>query len=105
MLLIDIKHRHMIYSTPDETSHGGLIHVTFWAASGGVRRVPPIHIADTDQVWLELVSFRFVSFRLVWFGLVWLGLVWYGLVWFDMVWCGIVSLGLAWLGLAWFGLV
>lgn len=45
----DSPFRNMMYSTPDETSHGGLIHVTYWASAGGERRVPPASIADTGD--------------------------------------------------------
>lgn len=51
----DSPFRHMMYTMPDETSHGGLIHVTYWESAGGVRRIPPVWIAETggqryDQV-------------------------------------------------------
>lgn len=51
----DSPFRHMMYTMPDETSHGGLIHVTYWESAGGVRRIPPACIAETggqryDQV-------------------------------------------------------
>lgn len=52
----DSPFRHMIYSTPDETSHGGLIHVTYWASAGGIRRVPPVSIADTNQQEYDMVA-------------------------------------------------
>jgi len=51
----DSPFRHMMYTMPDENSHGGLIHVTYWESAGGVRRIPPSWIAETggqryDQV-------------------------------------------------------
>ncbi|CAN0562640.1 unnamed protein product, partial [Ectocarpus sp. 12 AP-2014] len=45
----------MIHSTPDETSHGGLIHITYWASTGGVALVPPASIADTNQKEYDMV--------------------------------------------------
>lgn len=51
----DSPFRNMIYSTPDETSHGGLIHVTYWASAGGVRRVPPTSITDTKRKEYDMV--------------------------------------------------
>ena len=45
----DSPFRHMMYTMPDETSqHGGLVHVTYWESAGGVRRIPPSGIADTN---------------------------------------------------------
>lgn len=55
--------RNMIYSVPDETSHGGLIHVTYWASAGGVRRVPPDAIADTNQKYDMVVDARFSTLK------------------------------------------
>ena len=55
----DSPFRHMMQSTPDatpaETSHGGLIHITYWASADGVRRVPPPSIADTNQTKFDMV--------------------------------------------------
>ncbi|CAM9838681.1 unnamed protein product, partial [Ectocarpus fasciculatus] len=51
----DSPFRNMIYSKPDETSHGGLIHVTYWASTGGVALVPPASIADTKQKEYDMV--------------------------------------------------
>lgn len=51
----DSPFRYMMHSTPDETSHGGLIHVTYWASARGVRRVPPPSIADTSQTKFDMV--------------------------------------------------
>lgn len=60
----DSPFRNMIYSTPDETSHGGLIHVTYWASTGGVRRVPPTSIADThNQEYDMVVDARFSTLQ------------------------------------------
>lgn len=50
----DSPFRNMIYSTPDETTHGGLIHVTYWGSAGG-RRVPPVSIAHTNQQEYDMV--------------------------------------------------
>lgn len=47
--------RYMMHSTPDETSHGGLIHVTYWASAGGVQRVPPASIANTNETKFDMV--------------------------------------------------
>lgn len=51
----DSPFRHMIYSTPDETSRGGLIHVTYWTSARGGRRVPPVSIADSNQQEYDMV--------------------------------------------------
>lgn len=51
----DSPFRYMMHSTPDETSHGGLIHVTYWATAGRVLRVPPPSIADTNQTKFDMV--------------------------------------------------
>lgn len=51
----DSPFRYMIHSTPDETSHGGLIHVTYWTSTGGVALVPPASIADTNQKEYDMV--------------------------------------------------
>ncbi|CAM9455743.1 unnamed protein product [Ectocarpus sp. 4 AP-2014] len=51
----DSPFRNMIYSKPDDTSHGGLIHVTYWASTGGVALVPPASIADTNQKEYDMV--------------------------------------------------
>lgn len=47
--------RYMMRSTPDEMSHGGLIHVTYWASAGCVKRVPPAWIAETNQTKFDMV--------------------------------------------------
>lgn len=59
----DSPFRNMIYSMPDETSHGGLIHVTYWASAGGVRRVPPASIAETNQKYDMVVDARFSTLK------------------------------------------
>lgn len=46
----DMENRYMINSTPDETSHGGLIHITYWMATGAGARVPPTSIIETEEV-------------------------------------------------------
>lgn len=51
----DSPFRYMMRSTPDETSQGGLVHVTYWASAGGIRRVPPACIADTNQTKFDMV--------------------------------------------------
>lgn len=51
----DSPFRNMIYSKPDETSHGGLIHVTYWASTGGVALVPPASIAETKRKEYDMV--------------------------------------------------
>lgn len=51
----DSPFRYMMHSTPDGASHGGLIHVTYWASAGRVRRVPPASIADTSQKKYDMV--------------------------------------------------
>ncbi|CAM9617791.1 unnamed protein product, partial [Ectocarpus fasciculatus] len=51
----DSQFRYMIHSTPDETSHGGLIHITYWASTGGMALVPPASIADTKQKEYDMV--------------------------------------------------
>lgn len=64
----DSPFRNMIYSMPDETSHGGLIHVTYWASAGGVRRVPPASIAETSQQYDMVVDARFSTLKVGWKG-------------------------------------
>ncbi|CAM9605202.1 unnamed protein product, partial [Scytosiphon promiscuus] len=51
----DSPFRNMIYSKPDESSRGGLIHVTYWASSGGVRRVPPATIVEDNHAKYDIV--------------------------------------------------
>lgn len=51
----DSPFRYMIHSTPDETSHGGLIHITYWASTGGIALLPPASIADTKQKDYDMV--------------------------------------------------
>eukprot|EP00903_Cladosiphon_okamuranus_P017946 g16513.t1 len=60
----DSPFRNMIYSMPDEKSHGGLIHVTYWASAGGVRRVPPVSITATNQKYDMAVDARFSTLKM-----------------------------------------
>ena len=56
--------RSVLYSTPDETTQGGLIHVAWWASAGGVQRVPPSSIAGTDpNEWDMVVDVRFSTLQ------------------------------------------
>ena len=59
----DSPFRNMIYSMPDETSHGGLIHVAYWVSAGGVRRVPPASIAETNEEYDMVVDARFSTLK------------------------------------------
>eukprot|EP00752_Nemacystus_decipiens_P006311 g5691.t1 len=60
----DSPFKNMIYSVPDETSHGGLIHVAYWASTGGVRRVPPASIVETNEEYDMVVDARFSTLKM-----------------------------------------
>lgn len=64
----DSPFRNMIYSKPDESSHGGLIHVTYWSSSGGIRRLPPVWIVEDNHDKFDMVvdaRFSTLQVRLV----------------------------------------
>ena len=68
----DSPFRNILYSTPDETTQGGLIHITWWSSKGFVRRVPPASIAGIERgEWDMVVDVRFstLQVRMYWRGM------------------------------------
>ena len=60
----DSPFRNILYSTPDETTQGGLIHITWWASHWDVPRVPPASIAGIDpNEWDMVVDVRFSTLQ------------------------------------------
>ena len=60
----DSPFRNILYSTPDETTQGGLIHITWWYSNGDVPRGPPASIAGNDSnEWDMVVDVRFSTLQ------------------------------------------